>query len=202
MATINENTIIKVLCNSYNTSNIVYKLSNALIFKSDWESDFFIQKRNGYSYEFEVKINRADFFNDKKKITKHLILSEGKYTTEHRSWKINEQTKKPEVKETILTEHLYNFRPNKFFYVVPKDLIKVDEIPKYAGLIYFSETTYPKLKIIKQAPFIHKNKLEFENVLCRKFYNYWLNGKNEIMELNRVIEELKLEIKILKNNVI
>lgn len=177
--------------NSKYIDNCKYKLTNAYIFKHDWESDFFVQKKNGYSYEFEVKISRSDFFNDKKKVDKHSILEHGKYTQKtYSEW--NRDARKWN-KETI-KEHEHSFRPNKFFYVVPEGMISVNEIPKYAGLMYVPSDRYRNIITVKEAIFIHKNKLNFENVLCMKFYNYWLEQKRLNRLLNLEIENLKSKV--------
>ena len=56
-------------------NNVRFKIPNAYIFKSDWESDYFVlQKSSGYCYEIEIKVTRADFLADQKKIYKHQIL--------------------------------------------------------------------------------------------------------------------------------
>ena len=187
---VSEGEICKAL-NSYFIGNCRYKLANAFIFKGDWESDFFVQKQNGYSYEFEVKISRSDFFADKKKVTKHLILSNGKFVEQKRLWN-NDRTGEDDKWIIEETEREHLFRPNKFFYVVPKGLITVDELPKYAGLFYYEPYTGNcGLTKIKDAPFIHKEALKFESVLCNKFYNYWLNSKIEIRQLTQELERLK-----------
>lgn len=142
-----------------------YKLANAFVFK--WESDYFIQKNTGYAYEFEVKISRSDFFADKQKVDKHLVLN--------------------------MAEH--EFRPNRFFYVVPKGLITVNEVPKYAGLMYCDKAG--NIKTVKPAPLIHKKVLKFEDKLCLKFYYHWLNAKVENNELTREKERLE---KLLADN--
>ena len=171
--------------NSYFINNCRYKLANGYIFKSDWESDFFVQKQNGYSYEFEVKISRSDYFSDKNKITKHSILKTGAYNK--KSSHISYLNGIREVsEETEIVKH--NFRPNKFFYVVPSGMITESELPDYAGLFYYEGDIYKGncgLIKIKDAPFIHREKLDFEKVLCSKFYNYWLNAKNEIRILKK-----------------
>ncbi len=97
-----------------------------------WEMDLFKLTNSGYIYEYEVKISRSDFFNDfKKRIKgslKHNRFKEGNCTC------------------------------NRFFFVVPQNLIKVEEIPAYAGLIYFLEDR--RFHLIKNAPLIHKNKVK------------------------------------------
>jgi hypothetical protein len=188
---VSEGEISKAL-NRYFVGNCRYKLANAFIFKSDWESDFFVQKQNGYSYEFEVKISRSDFFADKKKVSKHLILSNGKFVEQKRLWN-NDRTGDDDKWIIEEKEREHSFRPNKFFYVVPTGMITVDELPKYAGLFYYGEGKDYScgLKKIKDAPFIHKEALKFESVLCNKFYNYWLNAKIEISQLTQELERLK-----------
>ena len=83
-----------------------------------WEADVLRIRRNGMVYEYEVKTTRSDYFNDFKKEfggiwtplrNKHKELAEGKRDC------------------------------NRFFFVVPKNLIKKDEVPPYAGLIYYEE---------------------------------------------------------------
>lgn len=186
---VSEGEICKAL-NSYFAGNCAYKLANAYIFKRDWESDFFVQKQNGYSYEFEVKISRSDFFSDRKKIDKHNILELGGYY--RKVWYYNDEKQKHEYKNSeVITEH--TMRPNKFFYVVPEGMIAVDELPPYAGLFYFGsglKYNWGLLKV-KDAPFIHKEVFDFSKILCGKFYNYWLNEKAQVAMLKREIERLK-----------
>jgi len=182
-----EASICSTLNNKYN-GNSRYKLSNAFVFKQNWESDFFVLKENGYSYEFEVKISRSDFLNDKKKVDKHLILETGKYISIGSKGTFNTQTKIWDYKE-VKTEVAHEYRPNKFYYVVPAGMISIDEIPAYAGLMYIDD--YSQITTVKEAPFIHKLKLDYEQTLCGKFYAYWINCKNEIRLLKQEVEYLK-----------
>lgn len=170
-----EQSIIGILERKY-SNNSKYYLSNVYIFKHNWESDFFILRQNGYCIEFEIKISRADFFNDKKKINKHLILETGKTM----SYNI---------------EEIHDFRPNKFYYVVPENLIKVEEIPNYAGLIYVNDLN--QIIIVKEAPFLHKNKLNFNNKFVDKFYYYFQDFKQKFRNAEKRIKYL--EDKFLKN---
>lgn len=175
--------ILAALNRKYPRNRCKYKLSNAFIFKDDWETDFFVQKINYYCYEFEIKVSRADFNRDKLKIDKHKILKDGNYTRTIYKNRYQKETSIP-YGEPIRTDIIpHTILPNKFYYVVPKEMIKVEEIPKYAGLIYFDGYN---LETVKEADFIHKNKLEFEKILCNKFYNYWLNLKQkmDIVEIN------------------
>jgi hypothetical protein len=58
--------------------------------------------------------------------------------------------------------------PNRFFYAVPEGLIKKQEVPRYAGLIYVNE--HHQTEIIKQAPFLHKRNQDLKHILLEKFY--------------------------------
>lgn len=143
-----EDTILKAVHN-YFSSTYKYCIKNSFIFRYDWESDFFCINREGYSFEIEAKISKADFKNDIKK-EKHKLFNEN------------------------LTKRLL---PNKFYYAVPRDLIKEEDVPKYAGLIYIDGS---HATIVKRAPFIHKVKHDYRKILCDKFYYQWLNDKKKL----------------------
>lgn len=91
-------------------------------------------------YEFEVKISRSDFKADFKKDFKHKRLS-GELPLLS-GWKI----------------------PNRFYYVCPEGMIRIDEVPVYAGLIYVEPAGF--LNEVKKAPMIHKEK-DGINVITR-----------------------------------
>jgi hypothetical protein len=57
--------------------------------------------------------------------------------------------------------------PNRFYYCCPKDLIKVSEIPKYAGLYHVNNSG---IEIIKHAPLLTKRIMDLKSVLLDKFY--------------------------------
>ncbi len=81
-----------------------------------------------------------------------------------------------------LQEHNY---PNQYWFAVPKDLVGVDEIPGYAGLLYIDGE---EVKIKKKAPFLHKRTLNLTPVLLKKYYNLWQYKSN--MGLNEKVEML------------
>lgn len=172
--------ITRLLYDRFSSNNIEYRLANAFIFR--WESDFFVKQRNGYCYEIEIKISRSDFFADFKKKEKHEILQTGGYKWISKDYKTNIETENfREIK----------FRPNKLFYCVPEGLIKANEIPKYAGLMYARERD---IIIVKNAPIIHREVIKAEMRLCNKFYNYW-------MEERQKHALLKNEFELYKNRV-
>jgi hypothetical protein len=60
--------------------------------------------------------------------------------------------------------------PNKFFYAVPEGMIKPEEVPDYAGLLYITEDL--KVKKIKDGKFIHKDFLSPEKLFDKTYYVY------------------------------
>lgn len=60
--------------------------------------------------------------------------------------------------------------PNQLYFACPADLIKVDEVPGYAGLLYYENND---MTMIKKAPYLHKRKQDLNKVLLSKFYNLW-----------------------------
>jgi len=136
-----------------------YCVSNVYCFHPFYcETDFLIVKKNGYIYDLELKVSRADYLVDKKKIHKHSILKNGYFQVDYR------YSGKHEPNTPIYT----NDRPHKFFYACPEGLIKESELESHQGLIYVLESG--EIKIIKQAKFLHKEKIDIEQKLCNKFY--------------------------------
>ncbi len=69
-----------------------------------------ISLKSGLLYEYEVKISRSDFLADAKKQKHHFNGTKGEIVP---AW-----------------------NPNYFYYACPEGLIKLEELPKNAGLIY------------------------------------------------------------------
>jgi hypothetical protein len=104
---------------------------------SDWEIDVLSLNKSDYLTEYEVKVSRSDFKADAKK----------------RKWQ-------------FYTNRVSKLISNYFYYVCPAGLIKENEIPDFAGLIYATEKG---LEWIKKAPRLHKEKCDRNKVL-EKFY--------------------------------
>lgn len=110
-------------------------LANYYLF--NYEMDVFKLMKTGLVVEYEVKISRADFFNDFKKnykryqqdaVYKHQEIAAGRSA-------------------------------NRFVFVVPIQLVRPDEVPDYAGLMYYTESIN-QIVTIKPAPLIHKKPFE------------------------------------------
>lgn len=157
-----------------------YQLHNTYVF--GWESDFLFFTRRGYAYEAEIKTNRADFFADFNKKEKHRILAANKPYSRSIGMKnastIGNRTYSARAlgykRQTYLCNNItwvdIDKRPNKFFYVVPEGLIGEDEVPEYAGLMYYGQKEF-----IKKPPFIHKEVRNYDKILLDKFYYITIN---------------------------
>jgi hypothetical protein len=112
-----------------------------------WECDLFELTDAGYYREYEIKVTRADFFNDKdKEQFCHADLLDAR---------------KVEKKHDLLAAHSAR-GPVQFWYVTPAGLVKLNEVPDWAGLIEIfsklpeSRHFYEEEKI--KAPRLHRAK--------------------------------------------
>lgn len=101
-----------------------------------FEADVLMVTKSRVVYEYEVKTSRADFKRDFSKVVKHRIYSDSR--------------------PHLVKSRNYPRKPNHFYYVCEENLIKLTEIPKYAGLIYI--TKEGKIKTVKKAPKLHSYK--------------------------------------------
>lgn len=88
-----------------------FSVSNVFFFggKNRIESDIISVTKTGYLVEYEVKISRADFLADRKK-------------TKWKTYKFQ-----------------YNKAPKHFYYLLPENTARLEELPSFAGLIEFTE---------------------------------------------------------------
>lgn len=130
-----------------------YNIYNLFVY--DWESDYLAVTNNDYVYECEIKISRADFFNDlKNKKEKHQILESSEVSGSK--------------------------RPNYFYYAVPDGLIKPEEVPAYAGLIYVNPWG---VSIVKDAKGLLPGKSAINELkLVDKFYWCTMNYRQKFNE--------------------
>lgn len=123
----------------------------------------------GFIVEHEIKISRSDFKADRRKIEKHSCLSKMSLFDD-------------------ASDADGHCCPNYFFYVVPKELIKTEEVPDYAGLIYVGEKS-GWCDIVKNAPRLHKEKIDLPVALklaSKMMVRYWkmrLAGGNEDLNI-------------------
>lgn len=160
--------IYKYLNNHY-LQRVKYCVQNTYCFHSFYkETDFLIIRNNGYCEDWEIKVSRADFLLDRKKIHKHSIIKNGYFQVSY-NYFIGKEKYLP------YTPIYTNNRPNKFYFCCPEDLIKESDLESHEGLIYVLESG--EIRKIREAKFLHKEIVDLEPVLCRKFYYSYLKQK-------------------------
>lgn len=105
-------------------------LENIYLFGKS-ESDMVRITFHGQVTEYEIKCSRFDYMNDFKKADKHDRF-----------------------------RHLSGIDklPNDFYYIGPEDMIDLDTVPEYAGLMYVIERGMQRFIMIKKvAPLLHHN---------------------------------------------
>lgn len=143
-------------------SNPRYVIENLYVF--NWESDLLFLTRAGYWYEVEIKISRADFFNDAKKRTGFNHL-----------------------KSEVLTDPSKK-GPHYFYYAVPEGMVKPEELPTHAGLIEVNENR--GYKTTTKAPLLRKEKVDPNTMgLSDKFYYNYINTRRKLMVLSLEFED-------------
>lgn len=126
--------------------------------KYSYECDLIEVTQAGIFHEYEVKVSRSDFFADFQK---------------NSAWNW-----RPEKKHEIISDGI---GPNYFSFVTPAGLVKIYEVPEYAGLIEVNEDG--KVVYTKVPLRLHKNKIEpdvllnLAQKLSFKFYNSTANGR-------------------------
>ena len=143
----NSKEVTKILVNELVSLKRMAVINNFFSDELHGEADVLSLTNNFFVYEYEIKISRSDFFADFKKHFKHSILK-------REDW--------------IVGTRYENKIANYFFYVVPENLIALNEVPHYAGLIYISDG---KTKTIKEAPRLHNNRVG-EKLLRSLLKNY------------------------------
>ena len=120
-----------------------HKLCASNVYLYNWESDLITINRSNYVTEYEIKCNKWDYLKDFEKEDKH--------------------------KSFQLLQNLTGL-PNYFYYVCPGDMIKIEDVPEYAGLIYIKNWHKPVL-VVKKAPILHEEKFNrYEEIAIKLMY--------------------------------
>ena len=145
------------------------------------ECDVLSVTKSDYICEYEIKISKSDFKADFKK-DKHKLITEKKF---------NETVTLKKAGNRIFEMPNPYYAPNYFYFVVPENLIKIEEVPEYAGLVYvkgyIEKSTSPlptkmsnilSFEIIKKAPLLHKSKASNDfirglahQLMCKLVFN-------------------------------
>lgn len=181
-------------------------LFNSYVF--GWESDVFSLTKAGYSIEIEVKVSRADYIADFKKAIKHRFLTnhnskncvhKKNYTPSQWGYIEGKFTQLEGAACAVTFAKPQEKIPNRFYYACPTGLIKEDDLPGYAGLIWVDDNG--AAKVIKKAPLLHKLKNIKESDLFDKYYwrvqnalaksRLYANRDYTVDELKAVINQIK-----------
>ena len=106
-----------------------------------------------YIYEYELKSSRSDFLKETKNFDNNIDTR--KYM-KHKFMKMVYESKKIKTRSKKT-----NKVANKYYFVCPKGLIKLDEILPYQGLIYFDGVDF---ETIREASFLHKDKVDNKTI--------------------------------------
>lgn len=159
------------------------------ISRSDFKADFKKEKHSVHrsnetnSGFFLRKVRDNYSFNPSWEICRHfpeLVSSEERLYTKRIRGNVREEDSLQDVCEVYFSAHISSevrfeqtknlMLPNKFFYAVPEGLIKKEEVPEYAGLLYIHENlTVTK---VKDGKFIHKDLLKPDRLFNKIYYAY------------------------------
>ncbi len=132
-----------------------------------WECDVAELTDADFFVEYEIKMSRSDFARDAHK---------SGYVSTGPAWSDTKRTTKHE-----LCAQSHKRAPNRFYFVTPQNLLPVEAIPKWAGLIEitrYRKIDWPHCNVIKRAPLIHNEKKpklnqQIAGVLCGRIKHMW-----------------------------
>ena len=159
-----------------------------------WESDYLVISNAGYVYECEIKVSHADFLNEFKHKKKKMQLLAGEISTKAEFHDYNAHWKNPNREKPMQ-------KPNYFYYVCPEGVIKPEELPPFAGLIYISDSGHFN-SVRVPAPKLHNQKHTFTDEYLRdKCYwamwnwvrRYWSKKVENISANTRAAYERALD---------
>jgi len=141
-----------------------------------YECDMFSLTRSLYFHEIEIKVSRADFRADFKKFEKHRVLS-GDLT--NANW---------------YGPSYLDRSPHTFCYACPAEMLAVDDVPAYAGLIwvrrqkkgFWNGATGYLVTVEKRPPMLPAEKMKPEQVL-KISNNLWYRYAKEWKERTEMI---------------
>ena len=133
-----EGDIVKALFQYTNQKGHVYMSSNTTCVPKVGECDFLSISKAGLLTEYEIKTSRSDFKADfRNKVSKHKRMAgEPLSLTKYNSEKSKIAYQKGLMAVYDEYEEIQKPFVNYFYFVCPTGLIKPEEVPEYAGLIY------------------------------------------------------------------
>lgn len=133
--------------------------------KQWWECDVFSLTKAGMMVEHEIKLTVGDFKADAKK------ERERKESTGPAWHEYKMVQEKKHDRLALADPH----GPTRFFYVVPNELLKPEDVPVWAGLIYF-RSPRRTFETVKKAPKLHTQPVPeavSKHALGVLYWRYW-----------------------------
>ena len=115
------------------------------------ECDALLLMKSGYCHEVEMKLTKSDFKADFKKTNWWLTEEDPAFARPRHITGLKHE-------QCLASGQCF---PNRFSFLVPEGLVELDDIPAYAGLMYFTRNhgSYGQIKIIRDAKVLHKKKI-------------------------------------------
>lgn len=126
-----------------------------------FESDLVRVTKSGYAIEYEIKLTKSDFKADFKKRKLKYEGFDGRH-----------------VKYSSRSKYDWLLEGNgatEFYYVFPKDLIKHEDVPEWAGIIEVSENRI-HLDVIRKSKRLNKTCVsdqKLKDIYTSCYYRYW-----------------------------
>lgn len=148
--------------------------------KNWWECDVFEVSRAGYFTEYEVKISRSDFKADAAKSFGPIY-----------DWKTQAENPGRRKHDDLANGHTEG--PSRFFFVMPRGLVSLDEVPPWAGVIEADDRSYEgrtwvALREVRRPKQLHRVKADpaiqnYAFVSCYwRFCRMFLRDKSDHIE--------------------
>lgn len=146
-------------------SNLAIAMPNHTI-SGWWEADFYAVSKANLVTEYEIKLSVADFKRDAMKEMHVMEKIPGK--------RFEIRTARKERKHDLLAMRSER-GPNRFYFVVPVDLVDALTFPEWAGVICASP--YGELRCSlsekKKAPLLHGQKVSQQRIDQMRTTGYW-----------------------------
>jgi len=129
----------------------------------DYEMDVLRVTKSDILYEYEIKVSKSDFKADFNKSSTRTVFLDDYFNLMK-----NKQEYKTIVTTHKHTEILEGKRANKFFFVMPENLVPLEVIPKHLGVIYYKDGNFT---IVRSAKMLHKKKVNEDPTFYKDMAN-------------------------------
>jgi len=130
---------------------------NTFILGSPWEADLIRVTPAWYWVEYEMKVTVADFKKDFSKSHNYVPPWDWRDGDDWKSHREKHLTKLNKHDSYASPKNIPGEipKPKQFYFVTPKDLVELEQVPDHCGLIEWEERPkphWPRFTIVKRAP--------------------------------------------------